>query len=875
MNSSFSQPDLPIPQLDYLSNGLKVIHLQDVSNPLVCLQLYIRTGSLAERDSNRGYSHFIEHLVFKSTGLYPHNSISERATSLGGMINAFTDYDCTCFYLLLPKEALDEGLGMLYELAAMANFRRTDVEMEREVILEEIKQYENDPESDFLEYVQRNYFIRSPLKHPVLGYTQTVQSASHTSLKRYYKRHYQPQNAFMVICGDYDSTNLVSKLEQIFSPWLQTNCLPKNTLYLEPELNPPRRFARKSMDGSEYIALALPELSELHPLSDALLLAMRWLAIGKSCRLFKRLVEEDKLCSAVRVHSLCGIRSGASVIMIYPLGNQFYERILEIFRQELFHLLVHGIPAEALAEVKADVIHNWLFSFDGVENLANQIAAEEFIGDPLRISRYGEAIANITAAEILKAVNKYWQPRWISLFCEDKSCTFPDKEFRLSPSALPATKIYHSEPVPSIGPIISSIFKNPEIARLGAGHYVMHLPNGLKVVHKHIPHKAISGFSLSTSVSQISESAEQRGWNFFSTACMIHRSARYDHEALMRYSRAYGFNIRVIHHLDSTTFRGKCQATSLEKALALLGELISNPHIDKSHLRLLKATALDGIQRDNANPVTYAYQKWFDMLVGSGGNISRTAGKAADIRSVNPLKLEQWLARLSLPRDFCLGVVSSHIPEQIYAWANAYLGHDAKAREEFRCDPAWESSSMRYRKEYRSSDQAIIHLGSWATPAALSDDNTAFYVLAQIIGGESSSRFYDVIREKYGLAYQTGFDFSSIHSVGFWSAYSFCDKSDYRKCLQLMQDIIAEVAECGVSDAEVERAIAYLVGMNRFDMESPSYTASSMSNLAALGYPDTYYLSREQRLKDVSPTLVNKIANRWLQAKDIYTHILL
>lgn len=875
MSNPILHPELPVPQLDYLSNGLKVIHLQDVSNPVVCLQLYIRTGSLAERDANRGYSHFIEHLVFKSTGLYPHNSISERATSLGGMINAFTDYDCTCFYLLLPKEAMDEGLEMLYELAAMANFHPADVEIEREVILEEIKQYENDPESDFLEYVQRNYFIRSSLKHPVLGYTQTVQSASHASLKRYYKHHYHPQNAFMVICGDYDPLYLLSKTEQLFSQWQQKQPYAKNTLYLEPELNPPRRFARKSMDGSEFMALALPELCELHPLSDALLLAMRWLAIGKSSRLFKRLVEEDKLCSAVRVHSLCGIRSGASVIMIYPLGHQYQDRILEIFRQELFYLLAHGIPAEALSEVKADVIHNWLFSFDGVENLANQIAAEEFIGDPLRISSYGEAIAKITAGEVLRAVNKYWQPRRISLFCEDQNSFFPDQEFRLFPIALPEAKVYHSEPVPSIYPVVSSVTKNPEITHLSADHYVMYLPNGLKVIHKHIPHKAISGFALSTSLSQISESAEQRGLNFFSTACMIHRSAKYDHEALMRYSRAYGFNIRVIHHLDSTTFRGKCQATSLEKALALLGELISNPCVDKQHLRLLKATALDGIQRDNANPVSYAYQKWFDMLVGSGGNLSRTVGKAADIRKVSSAKLEQWLSKLSLPRDFCLGVVSSHPPEQIYSWANAYLGHAAKAKENFSCVPSWKSSSVHYRKEYRESDQAIIHFGSWATPAALPEDNTAFYVLAQIIGGETSSRFYDVIREKYGLAYQTGFDFSSIHSLGFWSAYSFCDKSVYRKCLQLMQEIIAEVADNGVSDAELERAIAYLVGMNRFDMESPSYTASSMSSLAALAYPDTYYLSREQRLKDVTPALVNKIAKRWLQAKDFYTHILL
>ncbi len=875
MNRYLPKYDLPVPEIRFLDNGLKVIHLQDNTNPVICMQLYIRSGSLSERGKQRGYAHFMEHLVFKSTQLYPGNSLSEKASSLGGMLNAFTDYDCTCFYLLLPSEAMEEGLEMLYELAARADFSRHDVEMEKEIILEEIKQYENDPESDFLEYVQMNYFHKSPLKHPVLGYVNTVQNASWETLKRYYKSHYVPQNAFLVVCGNYDARELEDKAKGIFSKWKSEHYPAKTSFSLEPELNPSRRFARKGHNGSELIALALPELSELHPQSDALLIAMRWLAIGKSSRLFKRLVEEDKICSAVRVHSLCGMSSGASVIMIYPLGNQYLQRILEVFRQELLALINYGIPPAALEEVKADVIHNWLYSFDGVENLANQIAAEEFIGDPKSISRYGETIAAIKDSEVLNAVRHYWQTKRISLFCEDSTTVFPDQQFRISTKPVPKETAYISEPVIRICPKSQKSNSKQEIVPLAENYSVMRLPNGLKIIHKRVPQKAISGFALSSAISQLAETEGQRGLNFFCTASMIHRSANYDHDALMKYSRAHGFNIRVIHHLDSTTFRGKCQATSLEPALALLGELIARPCVDRDHLRLLKASAIDSIQRDKSNPVSYAYQKWFEMLVGERGNLSRIAGNSADIRSVTKEKIEAWAANFSLNRDFHLGIVSSHDPEQILEWGNAYLGAVKNDTSAFASKPLWNSDSRHYLKVYQQSDQAIIHIGSWATPAALHEDNTAFYVLAQIIGGETSSRFYDIIREKHGLAYQTGFDFSSIHALGFWSAYSFCDRSDYRSCLKLMQNIIAAVAENGVSEDEVRRAINYLVGMNRFDMESPSYTASSMSSLAALGYPDNYYLSREQRLKEVTPELVNKIARRWLRLDAQYTHIVL
>ena len=155
------------------------------------------------------------------------------------------------------------------------------------------------------------------------------------------------------------------------------------------------------------------------------------------------------------------------------------------------------------------------------------------------------------------------------------------------------------------------------------------------------------------------------------------------------------------------------------------------------------------------------------------------------------------------------------------------------------------------------------------------DENTAFYVLSQILGGDISSRFFYILREKYGYAYQTGFEFHSLNELGFWNAFAFCDRNDNRNCLSLLQDILYSLIEKELDEEELENAKQYLIGMNRFEDESVSYTASMMSNLSALGYESAYYLSREERIRKVNRNIIQQIAQKWLLPENQYIYLLL
>ncbi|MDD2332594.1 MAG: pitrilysin family protein, partial [Candidatus Cloacimonetes bacterium] len=404
-----------------LSNGLKVIYHIDHCNPIISLQLHIKVGSIFEGSKEKGYSHFLEHLSFKSQGTYP--SISDEVPCLGGIINAYTDFDSTCYYLMLPSEHMQRGLEILAELSCKTGFSDQDVETEKDIIIEEIKQYENEPEVDYIDYIQNHSFNNNPLKYPVLGTLDSIKNASFKSLSKFREKYYVPQNSFLTISGDLDEGTLPMNCAASFGIWKgnKPDPLPLMEKYLEPE---PMQFSiltRVKQSTSGMLAVTLPELTERHQDSNLLHCAIRAWAIGKTSRLYKILVENEKLCSSVKVSSISGLLSGVSLILIYPDATHRVDRILKIVSEEYKRLLTSGLQCDEFEMVKKDIINSWRNSFESMEAHASALAVEELVYDYSRLYSYESEIGRISQADILPAIRKYWSPESVKIFIQYRS----------------------------------------------------------------------------------------------------------------------------------------------------------------------------------------------------------------------------------------------------------------------------------------------------------------------------------------------------------------------------------------------------------------------------------------------------------------------
>lgn len=831
-----------------LNNGFKLLAYQDNTNPIVCLQLYIKTGSVTELKSQKGYAHFLEHLLFKNTRKYPNNEITRIVPKLGAMINAYTDYDTTCYYLHIPAEQVDTGLEILAEMAIHARLNEEDIKVEKDIIVEEIRQYESDPETSFIEYIQNTYFIKSPLKNPVLGTEKSLKEATLRKLKHFFRIHYRPDNAFLVATGDFDLRVLQDSVAAQFSQWEPKSQSLSQVTTPFPERTTFQTYSRISK-GHELLAFTLPELDEKHPDSEALHIAIRHFAIGKSSLLYKELVENKKLCTNVKVNSLSGLNPGISVIMLYPLNRRHIPAILSYFSKQLEVLMKHELDSENLQMIKNDILHSWVYSFEGVENLANLIAAEEFNGDLERVYTYGSYINSITSSQVSSALKKYWKNDYLALYHQGRSLCKAVQDFKL-PQFVNQTNQ-----------------KSPTVLQ---AYHRYTFDNGLKLIYNYLPGKQICGFALSTKLSQLCES--QPGVNYFTSLMMLYATQYRTHEDILRLTRKHGFNIRLIHHADSTTFRGKCHQEDLFKALDLLGEIVTKPKFDRSYLGFLKQAALDNLHREKDYPPGFAFRKWFEQVFGKHNNLFYAFGNASRVKAINMNTIENWHNEWLYAQQYALCIAGGIEPELLISSIENSFKFKAVTPEIQTLRPSYELSKPNYRLQRKAMDQAIIHIGGLGCSAQEIHENTAFHQLAQILGGDLSSRLFNILREKYGYAYQCGFDFVSYQDLGYWYAYAFCDASDYQACFKLMQEILDDILCNGVTEDELESAKNYLIGMSRFDQESVSFRASSISSLVALDYDLGFYLSREQRIKDVNADLVNSLAARWL--KDRWIHIL-
>ena len=867
-------PDFPFqPAVSgFLPNRLKYILSSDASNPVLCLQLYIRVGSAWETEREAGYSHFMEHLAFKSTRDFGYNQITSFVNGLGGSINAYTDYDCTCYYLLLPAEYLAEGLKVLSELAMHPTFTAEDLAMEKDIIIEEMEQNRNDPEIDFLDFIQASAFKRNPLRLPVMGRAASLKKAHLADLKAFHRKYYQPANSFLVVVGDFDRSTAEQALGECFGSWQNTASLPRtyDGSFSEPET--PDQPVVWREHKQKFLTYVLPELCDTHPDSDSLLIALRYLAVGRPSRLFKRLVEEDKLASSVKVSSLSGVMSGVSAIVVSPMGKNNVDRIQSVFQQEYRALLEGNVDPGEISLVKRDIINTWRYGFDGVENLAGMLGAEEFISGYEELYKYDRQILSLGLEDVLKAVRKYWQPSSLQIIHQSPQSA----DLSLSVPIIKNSKKSPAKSKTSVAPAIPAPGRAKAcLEQYSEDVFTATLANGLKFIYRWQPQRPICGFALSTDLCQLAEEPGQRGLNYLCSAAMLHSTQSRSYAEMLKTCRELGISLNVEPHPDTTVFRGKCFHSALPTALSMLAEIFWQPAFEENHIRLLKSTSIDLLRRDNQNPSSLAWLRWFRLLFGVNSPYGRYSGTISDLRSHGREAIRAWYRDYYRPDRFSLSIVSSVEPRKALDLAASLFEGECPAPPSpgFKA-PLPQPSHVRLRTQKLDSGQAIIHLGGFAAPASDRTSTTAFHLLAQIIGGDMDSRLFNLVREKYGYAYQTGMEFSSTNELGYWFTYSYCDPDDRKPCLRLMREVLAAVCADGVGADELLHAQNYLCGMNRFEAESAALQAVLLSSLSALGYELGFYLNRERRIRSVDLETVNRVAQDWLRPDNQWAHIL-
>lgn len=200
-----------------LDNGMPVYALVNREQPLVTLDMWVRTGSKDEPESVAGISHFLEHMLFKGTERLAVGEYDRRIEGLGGYLNAATSTDYTHYYIVVPSEHMEAALIDMADVMLHSTIDAGEVERERQVILEEIRLKEDNPMGFLYDEIVRRSYVDGPYRHTVIGNRGSVSAMTRDQLAGHHDRFYVPGNMALVVAGDVDVDVLRRRLRSLFS----------------------------------------------------------------------------------------------------------------------------------------------------------------------------------------------------------------------------------------------------------------------------------------------------------------------------------------------------------------------------------------------------------------------------------------------------------------------------------------------------------------------------------------------------------------------------------------------------------------------------------------------------------------------------------
>ena len=396
-----------------LENGLHVILHQDNSVPIVTTSVLYHVGSKDENPERTGFAHFFEHLLFEGTKNIPKGKWSSIVTGNGGYNNAYTTNDFTYYYENFPSNNLKLGLWMESERMLHPIIDQTGVNTQNEVVKEEKRmRYDNRPYGKWNEEVKSYLYKLHPYSRTSIGKMEHLDAATLKEFMAFNKKYYIPNNATLTVAGDINVDQTKKWIEEYFGP------IPKGS---NIQRNFPREFPitktirAEAFDPNIQIpAIFLAYRTPGRNSRDARVLDVisTYLSQGKSSKLYKKLVDDQKMSLEVTAFNMNDEDYSTYVILSLPLGETKLENLITEIDEELTKIQKELISEKDYQKLQNQFESEFVNSNSTIEGIANSLA-EYYVfynGDTNLINKELDIYKSITKEEIRNVAQKYLNP---------------------------------------------------------------------------------------------------------------------------------------------------------------------------------------------------------------------------------------------------------------------------------------------------------------------------------------------------------------------------------------------------------------------------------------------------------------------------------
>ncbi|MBL8148859.1 MAG: insulinase family protein, partial [Blastocatellia bacterium] len=671
----------------HLSNGMRLLLLQDRTTPVVTTLIVYHVGSRNEAVGYTGATHLLEHMLFKGTPTFNKEKGTQIAAvleSIGAYYNASTSLDRTNYFQTMPSDKLEVALQIEADRMRNSFIRDSDRQSEMTVVRNELEGGENDPESVLNTHTYATSYREHPYHHPTIGWRSDVEGVSTERLKAFYDTFYWPNNATLALIGDFEKDEALRLVEKYFSP-IPSSPSPIPSVYtVEPKQQGERRFLLRRSGELQIIHLAWHITNGRDPDIYPLTVLSTLLSQGVTSRLHQQLVEKQL---AVSVETVAGrFRDpGLFEVVVTVQAGVKAEKVEKIVRQEIEFLKENYVTQEELKRAKTLTNTYFAYNTDGSAAIAEQLTEAISNGDWHLYTDFTKGIDAVTDQQIQTVVKKYLYDDNLTVGCfepinedtkteEDeptpKSNKFlenddfekKDKAFLKKVTDLPSSKYIN-------GDIIKSLAAYRSETNLSFAKRInrVELPNGavlLNLQRKSSPTVAFRGSLLAGTYLD----PKDKPMLSYITAGMLQsgtkRNSKYE---LARELENIGAFIDFSSDTFYVEFDGRCLGKDVEKVITLLAEQLREPAFSPEELEKLKTQAISYLKQEKEETFSQAYthltQKIFPP--DSPFYTRSVEERIQSIESISIKDVERFYKEHYGPNSLVLSVVGDVEPQNL------------------------------------------------------------------------------------------------------------------------------------------------------------------------------------------------------------------
>ena len=865
-----------------LENGLDVILHQDKSDPIVSLAVQYGVGSNREKTGRTGFAHLFEHMLFQESENVGQDQFFKKIQDAGGTLNGGTWKDGTIYYEIVPKNAME--MVMWLESDRMGYFINTVTESafnnQQEVVQNEKRQrVDNNPYGHTNWVLDKNIYPEGhPYNWQVIGELVDLQNATVDDVREFYDRFYGPNNATLVLAGDFETADAKAMIEKYFGEIKRRQEVEKMTPQRVTLSETKKLYHEDNFAQAPQLHMVWPTTEQYIEDAYALNFLGELLSDGKEAPMYEILVKEKELTSRTTAFNRAQELAGEFHVIITANSGKSLDDIEQSIFESFARFEENGIPEGDIDRIKASLETDFYNGINSVLGKSFQLAQYNvFAGDPGFIEQDIENIKKVTEEDVMRVYNTY----------------IKDKPF-VATSFVPKGQmdliVANSEKAPIVEEAIVEnvatevVEENSEVAKTPSQidrsaeptqgpapslnipqTWEASLANGIKVYGIEQNEIPTVNFNLVIEGGHLLDDKNKNGVANLMTDVMMEGTATKTPAELGKVIKGLGASINMFTTRESIVIQGNTLTRNFDETLNLIKEILLEPRWDEEEFARIKTATVNGIKRSAANPNAVARNVYSKLLYGEDHIFSYpTSGTEASVNAITMDDLKAFYEK-----NFSPSVSRFHIVGKIdqATVLNALKGLESDWAAKDVTIPTYEVSNDRdksslYFVDVPNAKQSVLNVG-YIGMKRTDPDYYAATVMNHKLGGSFNSDINMTLREEKGYTYGARSGFSGSKIPGTFTASTSVRTNTTGESVEIIRDLITAYKE-GIPEEDLEFTKNAMIKSNARRFETQGALLGMIQQMSTYNLPANYIADEEDVVRAMTLDRHKELANKYL-----------